>query len=148
MRTSQFQFVELSDGDRRKVTALRRPGPGETVEVRVVPSKAAPDALPLPQKAADLVTEVLSRLARGERVAVLGEDQELTPNEASRVLGLSRPLVVRRMDIGELAFRYVGKHRRLKLSDVLSLKAKLDEQQIAIDELAERTERLMTTYDA
>lgn len=77
----------------------------------------------------------------------LGEDQEITPNEASRVLGLSRPLVVRRMEIGELPFLCVGKHRRMKLKDVLSLKDGLDRQQVAVDGLAGQTERLMATYD-
>ena len=148
MPTSLFQFVELSDRDRRRVTALRRPEPGETVEVRVGSTSAEPNALTLPSKVADLVTDVLNRLARGERVAVLGEDQEITPNEASRILGLSRPLVVRRMEVGDLPFRYVGKHRRMKLKDVVSLKDRLDQQQVVVDSLAEQTERLMTTYDA
>lgn len=148
MPTSLLQFIELSDRDRRKIIALRRPEPGETMEVRVGASRAEPDALPLPQKAADLVTDLLSRLARGERVVILGEDQEVTPNEASRILGLSRPLVVRRMEVGELPFRCVGKHRRMKLKDVLSLKDRLDRQQVAVDALPEQTERLMATYDA
>lgn len=94
------------------------------------------------------MADLLSRLANGERVAVLGEDQEVTPEEASRILDLSRPLVVRRMEIGDLPFRYVGKHRRMKLKDVLSLKDRLDRQQAAVDALAGGTERLMTTYDA
>jgi len=39
-------------------------------------------------------------------VAVLAEDQELSPNGAADVPGISRPLVVHRMDIGDLPFRY------------------------------------------
>ena len=55
---------------------------------------------------------------RGEKVAVLAEDREVSPNEAAAILGMSRPLVVHRMDVGDLPFRYVGKHRRAKLRDV------------------------------
>ncbi|WP_435369988.1 hypothetical protein, partial [Acinetobacter baumannii] len=66
------------------------------------------------------VETLLSRLLNGERVAVLTEDQELSPTDASVILGISRPLVVHRMDIGDLPFRYVGKHRRASLKDVLA----------------------------
>jgi hypothetical protein len=50
------------------------------------------------------------------------------------------------MDVGDLPFRYVGKHRRTKLKDVLALKASIDAQQAALDALAENTELLMRDY--
>ena len=78
---------------------------------------------------------------------VLAEDQELSPSEISAILGISRPLVVLRMDRGELPFRYVGKHRRALLKDVLALKSKLDKRQTAMEALAEDTEDLIGTYD-
>jgi hypothetical protein len=73
--------------------------------------------------------------------AILAEDQELSPNDVASILGISRPLVVHRMDVGDLPFRYVGKHRRAKLKDVLTLKSKMDAQQ-ALQALAEDTEAL------
>jgi hypothetical protein len=85
-------------------------------------------------------------MLRGERVAVLAEDQELSPTEASAILGISRPLVVLRMDRGDLPFRYVGKHRRTLLTDVLALKTKLDTRQVAMEALAEDTEDLIGTH--
>lgn len=50
------------------------------------------------------------------------------------------------MDRGELPFRYVGKHRRAKLMDVLTLKTKLDTRQAALDALAEDTEGLKSGH--
>jgi hypothetical protein len=47
------------------------------------------------------------------------------------------------MEVGDLPFRYVGKHRRTRLKDVLALKSRLDAQQAALDELAEDTEDLI-----
>jgi len=79
-------------------------------------------------------------------VAVLAEDQELSPTEASAVLGISRPLVVLRMDRGDLPFRYVGKHRRALLKDVLALKAKLDVGRKAMEDLATDAEDLHVRY--
>ncbi|MEH2624803.1 hypothetical protein V1292_002858 [Bradyrhizobium sp. AZCC 1719] len=44
------------------------------------------------------------------------------------------------MDIGDLPFRYVGKHRRAKLKDVLALKTRIEAQQTATEALAEDAE--------
>ena len=76
------------------------------------------------------------------RVAVLIEDQELSPNDAASILGVSRPLVAHRMDMGDLPFRRVGRHRRATLRDVLRLKAKMEAQSAAMRALAEDAEDL------
>lgn len=82
-------------------------------------------SLLLPPDAAGALETLLSLLAGGQRVAVLAADQELSPSQASAVLGISRALVIHRMDSGDLPFRRVGKHRRVLLKDVLALKARL-----------------------
>ncbi len=58
------------------------------------------------------------------------------------VTGGNSGIVVHRMDIGDLPFRYVGKHRRASLKDVLALKAKLDVQRKAMQDLADDAEDL------
>jgi hypothetical protein len=100
----------------------------------------------LPREVNEMIEVLLDHLARGEEVAILTEDQELSPNDVSRILGVSRPLVVHRMDMGELPFRYVGKHRRARLKDVLALKTRIDAQQSALDALADDTEELMRDH--
>jgi hypothetical protein len=44
------------------------------------------------------------------------------------------------MDVGDLPFRYVGKHRRAKLMGVLALKTKIDAQRKAMAALAANAE--------
>jgi hypothetical protein len=46
------------------------------------------------------------------------------------------------MDVGDLPFRYVGKHRRTKLKDVLALKSRIAAQQAAMEALADDAEDL------
>lgn len=121
MTTQVLQFVELSRKEREKVGAVPQFAEGDVVEVRFVPQSGEQKTLALPHEAAQLIGAVLDHLVKGERVAVLAEDQELSPNDAAAILGVSRPLVVHRMDVGDLPFRYVGKHRRAKLKDVLGL---------------------------
>jgi hypothetical protein len=146
MTTHVLQFVELSDQDRKKARPFGKLGKGDRVEVRVRRRSGEDQTVSLPPKAAALLQTALGHLLQGERIAVLAEDQELSPNDAADILGISRPLVVHRMDIGDLPFRYIGKHRRTKLKDVLALKTKIDAQQAAMEALAENTETLMRDY--
>lgn len=140
------QFIGLTERDRKKAAPLPKFVRTDRVELRVQHRDGGAQAVILPPSAAEVVEAVLTRLLRGERIAVLAEDQELSPTEASAILGISRPLVVLRMDRGDLPFRYVGKHRRARLADVLALKDQLDTRQAALDALAEDTEALIRDH--
>jgi len=139
-------FAGLSDRDRKAASPLPKLAAGDRLELHVRHEGGREQTLSIPPSAASAVETLLAHMLRGERVAVLAEDQELSPTEASAVLGISRPLVVLRMDRGDLPFRYVGKHRRSLLKDVLALKARLDARQAAMNALADDTEDLMQTH--
>jgi hypothetical protein len=146
MTTQVLQFVELSDADRKKTGRLGNLAKGDRIEVRIKRRGGDDQTLPLPPEVAALIEALLGHLSQGERVAVLTEDLELSPNDASSILGISRPLVVHRMDVGDLPFRYVGKHRRARLRDILALKAKIDAQRAALEALADDAEDLKQRY--
>ena len=146
MASQLVHFAGLSDRDRKAISPLPKLTAGDRLELRVGHESGEGQTLTIPPTAAAAVEALLAHMLRGERVAVLSEDQELSPTEASAVLGISRPLVVLRMDRGDLPFRYVGKHRRALLKDVLSLKTKLDTRQAAMNLLAEDTEDLVQTH--
>lgn len=148
MTTQVLQFVELSNQDRKAAKGFDKLGKGDQVEVRVRRKSGGNQVVRLPAKAAALLETALGHLLQGERVAVLAEDQELSPNDAADILGISRPLVVHRMDLGDLPFRYVGKHRRAKLKDVLALKSRIDAQRAAMEALADDTANLMPRHGA
>ena len=146
MTTHVLRFVGLSDRERKTAQPLSKLGKGVQVEVRVRRKSGKAQVVRLPAQAATLLQSAFGHLLKGERIAVLAEDEELSPNDAADILGISRPLVVHRMDIGDLPFRYVGKHRRTKLKDVLALKTKIDAQQAAIEGLAEDAKDLRRRY--
>lgn len=146
MASQIVQFSGLSERDRAAVTPLPKLLDGDRVELRIRRRDGQDQTLALPAAAANVVEDLIDRLLNGERVAVLAEDQELSPTAAASILGISRPLVVLRMDRGDLPFRYVGKHRRALLKDVLALKTRLDGRQVALDALAEDTEELIGNY--
>lgn len=116
------------------------------MELHVLRKDGKEQTLALPAVAVDAVQTLIDRLLSGDRVAILAEDQELSPTQISPILGISRPLVVLRMDRGDLPFRYVGKHRRALLKDVLALKARLEAQRGAMEALGEDAEDLHVRY--
>ena len=59
---------------------------------------------------------------------------------------MSRPLVRRRSDVGALPFRRVGTHRRIRLADVVALRAREEPVREALKALAADTEDLERIY--
>ena len=147
MSTEVLEFYELPERERRRgqasLAVLDRVGPRDHVEFSVVRPDGARDSVRIPKAAVALIRDVLAKLVVSERVAILREDEELSPEQAATIFGISRPLVVRRMDSGRLPFRYVGAHRRCRLSDVLKLRRDEEGKRDALERLASDTEDLM-----
>ncbi|SFD14688.1 helix-turn-helix domain-containing protein [Tropicimonas isoalkanivorans] len=75
----------------------------------------------------DLLTDVLSVVARGDTLTLVPLSRRLTTQEAADLLNVSRPFLVKLIDRKELDHVMVGTHRRLSLRDVLDYKARRSE---------------------
>ena len=126
---------------------VKRRRPGDRVEILVVHSHGTREQFELPSVAAEIVGDFLAKLAVASDVAVLTDDTEVSPEDAAAILGISRPLVRWRMDVGLLPFRRVGAHRRLRLSDVLELKHREGPVRTALDDLQADSGALMAQMD-
>jgi excisionase family DNA binding protein len=146
MSATVLEFVSLPESARLKAVAPPEVSLDDSIEIVVRHRDGTSEARGVPEAAAKLVRHVLERLYAGGKIAVLEEERELTPNEASEILGMSRPLVVRRMDAGDLPFRYVGAHRRCRLSDVLTFKIKEAERQKVVEAMAADSDDLKEAY--
>jgi len=135
MTSQAVQFAGLVDIDRKSDTPVSEFAQGDRIELRVHKRDGCDQTLVLSPPAMVVVETLVAHLLRGARVAVLVDEQELSPAEVAAVLDTSPALAIHRMEIGELPFRYVGEHRRVLLRDVLELKAKLDVQRQAIRDL-------------
>ncbi len=133
------KFSGLSSQDLKKAPPLAK---GDRILLRIQRGNGKDQPLSLPRAAFSVIQEAVDRLLKGERLAMVSENQEVSPTEASTILGISRPLVVLRMETGDLPFRYVGKHRRARMKDVVELKGRLDIQPVALDALAADSEDL------
>ena len=82
----------------------------------------------LPSSLVDLMRASAQELANGHAVTVFPADAILTPAEAAKLLGLSRPFVVRLLDDGEIPSQRLpqSQHRRVRLADVLAFAERRD----------------------
>ena len=91
-----------------------------TLRVQVTEAGREVTTLDVPASAIPLITAVLRELGAGKAVTVLGDDAEITTQEAADLLNVSRPYLVGLIEKGELPARKVGPRRRLLLADVLT----------------------------
>jgi len=129
-------------GSARSAAVLKRRDPADQVEVFVVHPDGSREAAAVPAAAVGIIGDILEKISEADQVALLADDAELSPENAAAILGISRPLVRRRMDAGVLPFRRVGAHRRLRLTDVLDLKQREAPVRAALDELQADTDDL------
>lgn len=83
------------------------------------------EAAVLPRQVAQLVAQMLSYLADGEGVAVLPHHKMLTTQEAADMLNVSRPYVIKLLESNEIDYEMVGRHRRVRLVDLLDYKREM-----------------------
>lgn len=103
------------------------------------PGKAI--ALPLP--AVRLLAEILTQMAQGNAVTLIPIHAELTTQQAADILNVSRPFLVKLLEQDDLPYRKVGKHRRIRFSDVLAYEQRSNESRAkALERLAAEGQEL------
>ena len=95
----------------------------------------------LPAEVFDVLRDVAEDLSRGLAVTVAPRQTVLTTSQAADVLGVSRPTLVRLLERGEIPFEQPGRHRRVRLVDVLAHRDRARRRRAAaLDELVRASE--------
>lgn len=93
----------------------------------------------------ELIVELLGHVASGNMVTLVPTGTMLTTQDAADMLNVSRPFLTKLLKTGEIPFEEVGKHRRVRLEDLMEYRDRRHRQrEDALDELA----RLGQEYDA
>lgn len=99
------------------------------------------ESIVLPESVFYVLERVVEVMARGDSITVIPIGREITTQQAADLLNVSRQYLVRLLDEGRLPFRKTGKHRRLRIEDVLSFKKTRDkDRQAGLRELSRMTE--------
>lgn len=73
----------------------------------------------VPRSALTALTQVLNSFALGESVTVVPSHAELTTQQAADTLNVSRPFLIGLLDAGQIDYRTVGTHRRIKAASLI-----------------------------
>jgi excisionase family DNA binding protein len=101
------------------------------------------EALAIPESVFYVLERVAEVMARGDSVTVVPVGRELTTQQAADLLQVSRQYLVRLLDEKRIPFAKTGKHRRLRIEDVLSFKQTRDrDRRAGMRSLTRLTEEL------
>jgi excisionase family DNA binding protein len=100
----------------------------------------------LPASVLRLLQHVMNTVAESGEAFLLPLNEEVSPEKAAELLGISRPIVYQRMDSGKLPFRQVGTHRRIRTADIAKLKEFEDNRRAFAAAISADTEMLETNY--
>lgn len=91
----------------------------------------------VPRSALAALAQVLDSFAHGEGVTVVPAHAELTTQQAADALNVSRPFLIGLLDAGQIEYRTVGSHRRVKAASLIRYMREDDHRrQAAADTLA------------
>ncbi|TMQ11913.1 MAG: helix-turn-helix domain-containing protein [Deltaproteobacteria bacterium] len=106
------------------------------------------EATSIPESVFYVLERVAEVMARGDSITVVPVGKEVTTQQAADLLNVSRQYLVRLLDEGRILFRKTGKHRRLRIEDVLAFKEQRDKDRRAgLRELSRLTQDV-GGYDA
>jgi excisionase family DNA binding protein len=100
------------------------------------------ETIALPESVFYVLERVAQVLARGDAITVVLVGKELTTQQAADLLNVSRQYLVRLLEGKRIPYTKTGKHRRLRIEDVLAFKERRDQDRTrTLDELTNLSEK-------
>ncbi len=119
-------------------------GRGESARLRLIDGETD---VTVPVSAIHMLVDILNQMAQGNAVSLVPIHAELTTQQAADLLNVSRPFLVKQLEGGAIPFYKVGRHRRVRFSDLMAYREGLDQQTAdAADELAAQAQELGLGY--
>lgn len=100
------------------------------------------EKIKVPVTALKLLASILRALGKGLPVSIVASATELTTQSAAEMIGCSRPHLIKLLEEGRIPFTKIGRHRRVKVEDVIKYRNQLkaDQKELLIDIMREDEE--------
>lgn len=136
--------IEQAQVSSRKIAELTAKG---TPQQRYAFTDSKGTDIELSESACRVLLEALNAMAGGHSVMLVPLEAELTTQQAAEMLNVSRPFLVGLLESGEIAYRKVGRYRRIKRQDVLDYQVRRSHRRDeALDELTAQAQELGMGY--
>ena len=117
----------------------------DSVQIEVRGEHGGDEVLVLPRPTVLMFADILAALARGQGVQLMPLNAELTTQQAADMMNVSRPYLIGLLERQEIPYRWVGRHRRIRYSDLVAfIEADEVKRRAAIDELTRLDQELGT----
>jgi excisionase family DNA binding protein len=131
---SEAEALVAKETSRVLSSRLRR---ADSLKLRIVDERKPGATVNLPATAVRLLVRILEEMGRGNAVTLIPVHSELTTQEAADMINISRPSLIQLLDEGEIEYRRVGTHRRVRFESLIEYKRRADAaRRKALTELA------------
>lgn len=130
--------VSAADAERalRRIASYRATAADENL-IEIGPEIGPDPKLVLPRPVFDMLVGILEATAAGRGVQIMPFNAELTTQQAAEALNVSRPYLIGLLEAGEIEYRLVGRHRRVRFDKLMEYKARDDAKRRGVaDELS------------
>ena len=83
------------------------------------------EKIEIPLSALKFLAKILKGMSQGKTISIVPIATEMTTQAAAELLGCSRPHLVKLLESGDIEFRKIGKHRRVKYEDIMNYKKRI-----------------------
>jgi excisionase family DNA binding protein len=119
-------------------------GQGDSARLRLIDGEAD---VTVPVSAIHMLVDILNQMAQGNAVSLVPIHAELTTQQAADLLNVSRPFLVKQLEAGAIPFYKVGRHRRVRFSDLMAYRNQLEQRSSeAADALAAQAQDMGLGY--
>jgi excisionase family DNA binding protein len=90
----------------------------------------------VPEQLRVVLSDVVAAMRRGQAISIISSTQSLTTQQAADILGVSRPTLIKLLESGQIPYETPGRHRRIKLTDLLAFReVRREERRAALDRM-------------
>ena len=139
MAVQELEPITANESEKPALNKMR----GVLNNDKYVPKLVAPNGeeIVLPQSVFLVLRQIVYHMMRGRAIFIVPENKYLTTQQAAEMLNVSRPYVIKLLELKKIPFTKVGSHRRIRFSDLMNYKRSRDiEREHALDEIAQMSQ--------